>query len=136
MICKHADLYNNIKRVIMYGSPAKLVGYSSRVNFWEYKNYGNHTSVKKNVKNTLAILNKEDKHKFLLSFPNWLARFIPHLHITPSGLVIIPGKNDRIFFVNSLRHCKSLLTSLLYTKCIWPKAFRENQLQIKPEIKY
>ena len=115
-------------RFLMYGSPAKLEDYSSRVNFWEYKNYGNHTSVKTNVENTQAILNKEDKYKFMLSFPNWLTRFIPHLHITPSGLVIIPGGNDRFIFDGSfMKHADSQLVNLWTDKSnepplVFPKA--------------
>ena len=91
-------LYNDIKRVLIYGSPDKFNGYSTNTNFWEYKLYGNHTSVTQHVENTLAIINKEERNKFLLAFPNWLVRFIPHLHITPIAIVIIPGKKDRLIF--------------------------------------
>ena len=39
---------------------------------------------------------KEDRNQYLVSLPNWLARFIPHLHVTPQGLVIKEGNNDRL----------------------------------------
>ena len=93
-----STLYYNIKRVLTYGSPAKFDGYSTNTNFWEYKRYGNHASVTQHVDNTLSILNKEERNKVLLPLPNWLARFIPHLHITPSAIVIIPRKKDRLIF--------------------------------------
>ena len=32
-------------------------------------------------------MNKEDRNQFLIPLPNWLARFISHLHITPQGLL-------------------------------------------------
>ena len=43
-------------------------------------------------------MNKENKHNYLLPLPCWLARFIQNLHLTPQGLVIKPGKNDRLVF--------------------------------------
>jgi len=36
-----------------------------------------------------------------MPFPSWIARFIPNLHLTPQGLVIKPGKNDRLVFDGS-----------------------------------
>ena len=53
------DLYSDIKRVLHQGSPAILNGHSSHANFMEYKQYGNHTSVNKDVPRTLTTLNKE-----------------------------------------------------------------------------
>ena len=95
------ELFININRVLHQGSPAKLFGYSSHAKFMEYKRYGNHASVNKDVQRTLVSLNKEERNPFALAFPNWLARFIPHLHLTPRGLVTIPGKKDRLIFDDS-----------------------------------
>ena len=129
-------LFNDIKRVLTYGSPAKFEGYSTNKNFWEYKRYGNHTSVTKKVENTLAIINKEDRNKFLLTFPNWLARFIPHLHITPSGLVVIPGKKGRLIFDASFRmHILSQFVNLWTHKnheppLVFPKALLKHLTRV------
>ena len=43
-------------------------------------------------------MNKEDKRKYLLTFPCWLAHFIPNIHVTPQGLAVKKGKNDRLVF--------------------------------------
>ena len=91
-------LMTDLRRVLFKGSPAVLQGESSHANFWKYKRYSNHVSVTKDVKRTFCTLNKDDKNRFLLTFPNWLARFVPHLHLTPTGLVTIEGKKDRFVF--------------------------------------
>ena len=46
-------------------------------------------------------MNKEDRNQFIIPLPSWLTRFIRHLHITPQGLVIKPGKNDRLIWDGS-----------------------------------
>ena len=43
-------------------------------------------------------INTEDIHQYLLSFPNWLARFVENLHLTPQGLLSKAGKNDRLIW--------------------------------------
>ena len=53
------DLFDDIKRVLYQGSPAKLHGHSTRANFLEYKRYGNHASLTKDVDRSLVTLNKE-----------------------------------------------------------------------------
>ena len=49
----------------------------------------------------MKAMNKEDRNQFLIPLPSWLTRFIRHLHITPQGLVIKPGKNDRLIWDGS-----------------------------------
>jgi len=60
--------------------------------------YGNHPSLTKHVEKVMKTMNKEDRKDQVLTFPAWLARFIQHLMTTPQGLVVIPGKNDRLVF--------------------------------------
>ena len=38
-------------------------------------------------------MNKEDKNQYLIPLPNWLAQFLPNLHITPQGLL---AKNEKM----------------------------------------
>jgi hypothetical protein len=40
------------------------------------------------------VMNKEDKQDHVLTFPSWLANFIPNLHITLQGLISLPGKSN------------------------------------------
>ena len=81
----------------------KMSGHSTRENFLNYYDYGNHDSVDKNPELIRKALNKEHKHKYVMAFPGWIARFIPHLHVTPQGLLIKPKKNPRIIFDASIK---------------------------------
>ena len=98
-----AKLYEDIKRVLYQGSPARLVGKSSHENFLQFKRYGNHPTITNNVDRTLTIINKEERNNFLFALPCWLSRFLPHLHLTPQGLVMIEGKKDRLVFDGSFK---------------------------------
>ena len=69
---------------------------STHSNFLEFMRYDNYTTFKKNLDQVLKTLNKEDMNQYLLPFPNWLARFFKHLHLTPQGLLFKPGKNDKL----------------------------------------
>eukprot|EP00957_Ditylum_brightwellii_P015387 1157922-Ditylum_brightwellii.AAC.1 len=40
------------------------------------------------------VINKEDRNCSFLPLPCWIARFNPHLHMTPQGLIVKHGKND------------------------------------------
>ena len=62
-------------------------------------------------------MNKEDKHAYVMPFPSWICRFIPNLHLTPQGLVVKKGKNDRLVFdgshlINYKSTCVNMLTKL------------------------
>eukprot|EP00957_Ditylum_brightwellii_P180347 13738866-Ditylum_brightwellii.AAC.1 len=48
-------------------------------------------------------MNKEDRNCYLIPLPRWMTRFIPHLHVTPQGLIVKPGKNDRLVFDRSIK---------------------------------
>eukprot|EP00957_Ditylum_brightwellii_P069616 5287842-Ditylum_brightwellii.AAC.1 len=48
-------------------------------------------------------MNKEDWNCYLVPFPCWMVRFIPHIHVTPQGLIVKPGKNDRLVFDGSIK---------------------------------
>eukprot|EP00957_Ditylum_brightwellii_P104731 7981559-Ditylum_brightwellii.AAC.1 len=49
------------------------------------------------------VTNKEDRNCYLIPFPCWMTRFIPHIHVTPQGLKINPGGNDRLVFDDSIK---------------------------------
>eukprot|EP00957_Ditylum_brightwellii_P123928 9446584-Ditylum_brightwellii.AAC.1 len=49
------------------------------------------------------VMNKEDRNYYLIPFPYWMTRLIPHIHITPQGLIVKPGKNDRLVFDGSIK---------------------------------
>ena len=37
-------------------------------------------------------MNKEDINQYVLPLPNWIARFVNNLHLTPQGLLQKPKK--------------------------------------------
>ena len=69
--------------------------------FLSFCRYGYHSSTDQNIEKVTKEINREDKNHQLISLPNWLARFIPHLHVTPLGLVIREGKHDRLVWDGS-----------------------------------
>ena len=60
-------------------------------------------------------MNKEDKHRYLLPLPCWLARFIPNLHVSPKGLIVKVDKNGHLVFdashlINFYSICSNMTT--------------------------
>eukprot|EP00957_Ditylum_brightwellii_P072565 5514523-Ditylum_brightwellii.AAC.1 len=47
------------------------------------------------------VMNKEDRNCYLISFPCWMIRFIPYIHVTPQGHIINQGKKNRLVFDGS-----------------------------------
>ena len=43
-------------------------------------------------------INKEESNKFVGVLPSWLENFIPHIHLTPQGLLVKPIKKHRLVF--------------------------------------
>jgi hypothetical protein len=56
--------------------------------------YRNHPTVSRNREKVMKTMNKEDQKEHVLTFPSWLAMFIPHLKLTPNGFIIKLGKNN------------------------------------------
>ena len=89
-------IIDDLQRLFEKGSPNHMNTSTTHKNFLDFFRYGNHSSTDQNMNKLMKAMNKEDKNQYLISLPNWLARFIPHLHVTPQGLVIKEGKNDRL----------------------------------------
>ena len=83
------------------GFPNYLVAEDTRSNFLDYYRYGNHITIAQNISKVMKTMNKEDKHSYLMTLPSILARLIPDLKLTPQGLIIKPGKNDRLIWDGS-----------------------------------
>jgi hypothetical protein len=92
---------SDLERVLTSGCPAKYNVHGTHKDFAAMLAYGNHPSLTNNVDKVRATMNKEDRKDYVLTFPAWLARFIPHLALTPQGLLIKPGKNDRLVYDGS-----------------------------------
>lgn len=91
-------LLAELRRILIDGCPAKFNAEGTHLEFQEMFAYGNHPTVSKNREKVMKTMNKEDRKEHVLTFPAWLALFIPHLMLTPNGFVIKPGKNDRLIF--------------------------------------
>ena len=91
-------LLADLRRVLVDGCPARFNTDGTQWEFQEMLAYGNHPTVSRNREKVMKTMNKEDRKEHVLTFPAWLANFIPHLMLTPNGFVIKPGKNDRLIF--------------------------------------
>jgi hypothetical protein len=91
-------LLSDLERILVDGCPAKFNVEGTNQEFHERRAYGNHPSIKKNMEKVMATMNKEDRKEHVLTLPAWLAPFIPHLMLSPNGLIIKFGKNDRLVF--------------------------------------
>ena len=97
------DICANVDKLLRNGAPHRMYGHSSKRNFEIFKKYGNHSSILLKSEKILKVMNKEHKHQYAIALPCWIARFVPNLHLTPQGLVIKEGKNDRLIFDASFK---------------------------------
>ena len=95
------DIFNHIKRSLTIGCPAYFNAESSTVNFKAFLDYGNHSSIAQHIATVAKTMTKEFKHSYVIPFPRWIARLCPHLHLTPQGILIKPGKNPRMIWDGS-----------------------------------
>ena len=70
----------------------------SRDNALLHWRQGNHLSVKKELVNVLNTMAKEHRNRFNMLLPNYIARFLPHLFLTPQHALTKPGKAMRLIF--------------------------------------
>jgi hypothetical protein len=98
------DLITKYIRVMTTGCPAKFVAESTRVNALLHWRMLNHTSIDNKLAQVAVTMNKEDRNNYVIPLPHWLARFIPHLFITPQHILERPGKKDRQIFDASRRY--------------------------------
>ena len=90
------SLVNEIRGIIPIDYPVYLNTYFSQGNFLAFAKHGNHTTITKNVAKVLKKLNNETKHCYAIMFPKWFIPLYPNIHLTPQGLLIKPGRNDRM----------------------------------------
>ena len=95
------EIVDDMYRIFKVGCPNKLIGEGTRENFVDYWKYNNHSSIHNNVQKVMKVMNKEDRHSFLIPFPRILAWFAPNVMLTPQGLVIKPPKKDRLVWDGS-----------------------------------
>ena len=77
---------------IIYGAPQVCDAYSSDKNFMAYYKYGNHKSVEKEEDEFRKTMIKDSKRGNTMLLDKDLTLFIPHLHLTPQGIVNVGNK--------------------------------------------
>eukprot|EP00957_Ditylum_brightwellii_P190546 14504564-Ditylum_brightwellii.AAC.1 len=55
------------------------------------------------MKKVQKVMNKEDRNCYLVPFCFWMVRFITHINVTPQGLIVKLGKNDRLVLNGSIK---------------------------------
>ena len=88
------------------GAPRFLNAEFTEKNFLAALVYGNHPSVSDSeelVGSTKASLEKDVMKGFALGADPRLVYYVPNLHLTPIGLIEVPGKKPRLYFDSSFR---------------------------------
>ena len=83
------------------GCPAYFNAESSLDNFKAFLEYGNHSSITQHIATVAKTMTKEYRHCYVIPFPGWISRLCPHLHLTPQGILLKPGKNPRMIWDGS-----------------------------------
>ena len=118
-------LVAELKNLLTVGTPQKFVAHTSHKNFMDFFRYGNHSSIDKNLEKTMKTMNKEEKNQYLIPLPSWVTRFIPHIHITPQGLLMKKDKNDRLVWDGTfIPNWESICINMMLSH------------ETEPEIKY
>lgn len=94
-------LVEQVCHFFTFGAPSYFNATNSKENFMTYLRYGNHHSIASNLSKVMKTMNKETKKCFSIRFPACIATFCQNCHVTPSGLIIKPGKNDCLIFDGS-----------------------------------
>jgi len=85
-------------RATTVGCPNHFSAEISRENALLHWRQGNHPSVKKELVNVLNTMAKEHRNRFNMPLPNYIARYMPHLFLTPQHALTSPGKAMRLIF--------------------------------------
>ena len=90
------DNFNHMKRILLDGSPFKLIFNKPLANKSVMLQQGNSKSFNKNPELVLKTMNKEDRYSHILPLDKLLCTFSPYCRHTTQTLVIKPGKNNHL----------------------------------------
>ena len=88
------------------GAPRYFNAEFTDSNFRAVLDYGNHPSITESEQHTSATkasLEKDLRKGFAICANPRLLFFVPHVHLTPLGLIVLPAKKPRIYFDSSFR---------------------------------
>jgi hypothetical protein len=92
-----------VESIYRNGAPMFCQAESTNDNFREYYRYGNHKSVAEHPELAYKALAKDYRKGYTILMHPKLTLFIPHIHLTPQGIVVEPGKKERPVFDSSCR---------------------------------
>jgi hypothetical protein len=100
-----ADIISDLRRVYYYGAPAYINAESTDANFRHYFDYGNHKTILEDIPKTKKAMIKDVRRGYNIVMDKRLALLIPHLHVTPIGMVDLAKiyKEPRPIFDSSFR---------------------------------
>jgi hypothetical protein len=95
----------DLERILRFGSPALCNATSTEENLQAFRQYGNHKTIDQDWEKTKKALVKDNNQGYTLHMDPRLVHFIPHLHLTPQGLINLddPYKKERPIFDSSFR---------------------------------
>ena len=99
-------LMDELKIIPTAGCPAYFNATSSQENFDVFHQYGKHSTITKNIAKVMKTMNKEVQHSFVIPFPDWVIPLCPNIHLTPNGILVKLGKNDRLIWHGSFLPCR------------------------------
>jgi len=85
-------------RATTTGCPNHFVAETSRENALLHWREGNHSSVKHKLVEVMNVMAKEHRNRYNMPLPCYIARFVPHLFLTPQHALEKPGKAMRLIF--------------------------------------
>jgi hypothetical protein len=100
-----ADIVRDLRRVYHFGAPAYINAESTDSNFGHYFAYGNHKTILEDIPKTKKAMTKDVRRGYNLVMDERLALLIPHLHLTPIGMVDLAKiyKEPRPIFDSTFR---------------------------------
>jgi hypothetical protein len=93
-----AENIAHYRRIMTAGCPNKFTGETTHYNFEIYRLHGNDPSIARNKKLVDKNMLKEYKNTSAFPLPGWLARFSPHIFLTPQFVLIKMFKDPRQIF--------------------------------------
>lgn len=87
-----------LERVFTKGAPTICNASFSRENFHAYLAYGNHASIYEDPRATQRAFSKDLRKGYSLASDPRMIYYVPHLHLTPQGMVFAPNKKPRPVF--------------------------------------
>ncbi len=86
------------RRIMTVGCPNRFTAETDHENFEIYRTHGNDPSISRNKDLVEKNMLKEYKNNSAFPLPGWIARFCPHIFLTPQFVLIHPHKSPRQIF--------------------------------------